>query len=121
MHKQNEFDYLVSSGETVTVTVDCIKVGPRVTATLDGLTCLSTGPHPKPTFVFVATKPVGYSHHLILDFDFFPLDDDDAQFEVTIDGNQLPASPPNPPFARTSIIKKSHAIHQAIYNFEVHQ
>jgi hypothetical protein len=88
MKRLTRFRYQVSNGETVTVHVTPQGVGPRVTATNNGLTLPNTGAPDQPTFEFAVDQVPGNSHFVIVEAGFLDGDPSTARFDLELRGSK---------------------------------
>lgn len=116
MKKVDDFIYEVAHDESVTLVFTPVGVAPSmVTVSLDGQPLLPNPASPNPTFRFVATKLTGHTHFCKAECNFPQGVDDtapDPKFDVEISG-----SPSTVSFNVS--IKKSDAIHDPTFQFEV--
>jgi hypothetical protein len=108
----NSVQYEVSSGETVTIKVTPTGVGVFVAASLDGHTFspLPGTANTTPTFTFIANRPVGRTHFVMMEFSF-PGAPNTAKYDVLISGGGGGTG--------TFTIKKTTAVKDPLIRFKV--
>jgi hypothetical protein len=88
MKRLTRFRYEVSQGETVTIRVTPIDVGPLVTATDNGSTLPNTDGPNQPTFEVDVDQVEGNSHFVIVECDFLNSDPNSARFDFELRGSK---------------------------------
>lgn len=88
MKRLTRFRYEVARGETVTIRVTPVEVGPRVTATDNGATLANTAAPDQPTFEVAIDQVPGNSHFVIVECDFLAADPDTAHFDFELRGSR---------------------------------
>jgi hypothetical protein len=88
MKRLTRFRYEVSNGETVTIRVTPLGVGPRVTATDNGSPLPNTNGPSQPTFEVDVNQVPGNSHFVIVECDFLDSDPNSARFDFELRGSK---------------------------------
>lgn len=88
MKRLTRFRYEVTNGETVTLRVTPVGVGPRVTATNNGATLPNTDGPNQPTFEVDIDQVEGNSHFVIVECDFLDSDPSSARFDLELRGSK---------------------------------
>ncbi len=88
MKRLTRFRYEVADGETVTIRVTPVQVGPRVSATNNGETLKNTDGPDQPTFEVEIDQVPGNSHFVIVECDFLDSDPNSAHFDLELRGSR---------------------------------
>jgi hypothetical protein len=88
MKRFTRFRYQVSNGETVTIRVTPLDVGPRVTATNNKVTLPNIDGDDQPTFEFDVEQVEGNSHFVIVEAGFLDSDPNTARFDLELRGSK---------------------------------
>jgi hypothetical protein len=88
MKRLTRYRYEVSNGETVTIGVTPLGVGPRVTATDNGTTLPNINVPDQPTFEVKVNQVAGNSHFVIVECDFLASDPNSARFDFELRGSK---------------------------------
>jgi hypothetical protein len=89
MRKVNDFSYEVSPGENIAIEITPTNFGgsaPDVEAVLDGNDLHNSGTNDAPIYKFSASKPVGQTHRVLMEFIFFDDAPNNAFYQVSISG-----------------------------------
>lgn len=116
MKRINSFTYEVVPGERITIEVTPTNFGGSgvdVEAVLDGDDLPNSGSDDAPVFEFTATKPVGLTHRVLMEFIFFPDAPATSFYQVDISGKDDEGCPCG------FIIAKSNPVKEAGIRFRV--
>ena len=110
MKKINSFTYDVVPGEHITITVtptNFLDSAPDVEAVLDGADMANSGTQDAPVFEFTASKPLGQTHRVLMEFIFFSDAPATSFYQTDISGKNDQGCPCGFIIARTSQIKEA--------------
>jgi hypothetical protein len=84
----SRYRYEISEGETITISVTPIEVGPRVTVSNNGVKVRNSGATNSPVFVIVADQVPGNSQFVKIECSFLDSDPRTARFDFTFEGSE---------------------------------
>jgi len=88
MKRLTRFRYQVTKGETVTIAVTPIEVGPRVTASNNGESLENTDGPNLPTYEIEVNQVPGNSHFVQVECSFLDSDPSSARFDFELRGSK---------------------------------